>query len=659
MKSLCIIFFLLVGIMMAYPLFAEELKVSISPSVGTIQVSGDESKFQEDWWSQDGLKGGIEKFSLQSSLSDKTSLQGSGHAYIADEDYAAELELRSENTASFRAGFSHYSKYFDDTGGFYKPFADSSFDLDRDLELDIGKIFLEARLIQPELPKILLGYEHRFKKGEKSLTGWGGVTQSGVTRNIFPAFKEMDETVDIFKAEVEHTINKVTLQDRFRYEHRQSDTTRFEEQRNLDAGTRKTVQVDDSGSHNSLFNTLHTEMRISEKLYASIGYLYSDHEGDGDFNMVTTPFADPFDKNWSASQVDVEQDSHIVNMNAMVGPYKDIQVSGGVEGEVTDTQGDTDAVLTEIGFGGDVEEPKARIASRKKLDGLKETLDVKYTGLTKTTLFAEGEWSQQDIDIKEQEFEDKSSSFERMTDSDRRISIYKAGFSTSPFRRVTFSAHYRRKDTSNDYNHEVDTEPSGYSAFIREQDMSTNEILARVSVQPKTWLRTSLEYRLEDTEVDTIFDNDPRSIQTGNYDAHIYSLDITLTPISNLFLTTVQSYRDIRGKAFDNDIDAVIPYEGDNFSSVNSINYLFTETNEFRLEYIYSRTDNFKDNSESGLPLLHDDRLQKVQTSLSHKFSDSIQAKFAYGYYDYDGEHNHGVDDYSAHMASVSLQVDF
>lgn len=659
MKSLCIIFFLMTGIMMAYPLFAEELKVSISPSVGTLQVSGDESKFQEDWWRQDGLKGGIEKFSLKSSLNDQISLQGHGHAHIADKDYAAELELRSENTASFRAGFSQYSKYFDDSGGFYKPFADSSFDLDRDLELDIGKIFLEARLIQPDLPKILLGYEHRFKKGEKSLTGWGGVTQSGVTRNIFPAFKEVDETVDIFKAEVEHTFKKVTLRDRFRYEHLQSDNTRFEEQRDLDAGTRKTVQVDDSRSYDSLFNTLHTEMRISETLYASMGYLYSDHEGDGDFKMMTTPFADSFDKNWTASQIDLNQDSHIINMNAMAGPYKDIQISGGIEGEITETKGDTDAVLTEIGFGGNLEEPETRIATRKDLDGLKETLGLKYTGLTRTTLFAEGEWSQQDIDLKEKEFQDRNLSFERVTDSDRNISTYKAGFSTSPFRRVTLSAHYRRKNTSNDYDHEVDSEPPGYSAFIREQDMTTNEVQARISVQPKTWLRTSLEYRLEDTEIDTLFDNSPRTVQSGNFDAHIYSLDITLTPISNLFLTTVQSYRDIRGKAFDNDIDAVIPYEGDIFTSINSMSYLFNENNEFRLEYIYSRTDNFTNNSENGLPLLHDDRLQKVQTSLSHKLSDSMKAKFTYGYYDYNGEHNDGVDDYSAHMAGLSLEVNF
>ena len=83
------------------------------------------------------------------------------------------------------------------------------------------------------------------------------------------------------------------------------------------------------------------------------------------------------------------------------------------------------------------------------------------------------------------------------------------------------------------------------------------------------------------------------------------------------------------------------------------------ENNELRLEYIYSRTDNFTNNSENGLPLLHDDRLQKMQTSLSHKLSDNMKAKFTYGYYDYNGEHNDGVDDYSAHMAGISLEVNF
>lgn len=343
----------------------------------------------------------------------------------------------------------------------------------------------------------------------------------------------------------------------------------------------------------------------------------------------------------------------------MTGPYKDVRISCGIEGQLIKTRGDTDAVLTEIGFGGGLEEPEANISTDKDKQGVEENLSIRYSGLPRTNLYGQGIWSQYDIDLDERELEDGSLGFERTTDTDRNQDSYKIGFSTSPVRQVTLSAHYKRENKDNDYDHHIDTLPAGYSAFIKKQDITTDEVGTRLSLQPKNWIRTSLGYKRVDTEIETVFDNDHDSIKSGNYGANIYSLEVTLTPVSNLFLTSVQSYRDIRGAAFDNGVDSVISYAGDVFSSVTSASYALDKNNELRLDYTYARSDNFKDNADSGLPLLFDDRLQRVRAGFTRKLNDNIQAEIRYGYHDYEGSHNQGINDYSVHQVGISVSLDF
>ncbi len=638
---------------------AEEPRGSVAPEYTLIGVEGDESQFREHFWTREGSIGGLERFNLKDDLDKKTSFEGRGHALFGNDDYEIELKLSRKDTGFLRGGFSEYSKYFDDSGGFFEPFAESSFDLNRDLELNIGKFFLEAGVTLPDWPKLRLAYEHRYKDGEKSLTGWGAVTQSGMSRNIFPTFKDVDETRDILTGEIDHTVHKVKLQDRFRYEHFESDTTRHEESRDLDAGESESVTVDESQSSDNFLNTFSSEMNISESVYASLGYFYSQYEGDADFGMLTLPFNEPFDKNWSASMIDLDQKSHLLNLNLMAGPYKDVRLSGGIGSEWVTTKGDTKGQLRGIGFGGNLEEPAVDAETDRDGRELEENLGIRYTGLPKSTLYAEGRWIQEDIDLQELEREDQSVALDRSTDTDRTEARYKTGFSTSPIRQVTLAAHYKREQKNNDYDHATDSVPAGYSAFILEQDISTDELGAKLSLQPKSWIRTSFAYRLVETTIDTVFDNDPSKVSSGDYDAHIYTLDVTFTPVSNLFLSLVQSYWDIQGDSYDQSVDAVIPYEGDVFTSFASASYALDEKTELWLDYTYSRTNNFKDNADSGLPLLLDDRLQRVRTGLSRQLSDRLEMEVSYHLYEYAGEHNKGINDYSAHLVGVKISLDF
>jgi hypothetical protein len=633
-----------------------EPKGQVTPTLRYLTVDGDEEKFREDWWIREHWAGGIGAFTLQYMYDNDAALSLEGRAILPEEDYELLFQVTKPDVGFLHAGYTEYRKYFDGTGGFFERFPTPSFELANDMHLDIGNLFIDVGLSIPNWPKLVFGYEHQFKDGRKSLLEWGSVTEGGITRNIFPAFKEIDEEADIFKAEVEHETGTVQVGDKVRYEHYRTATKRFGEERDLDAGTSETVSVSENYSHHVFSNTLHLESHVNEKVYWSVGYLFTNLDGGTAFRMSTTPFGpEPFDKNWFTRSADIDQDSHVANVNALFGPFKDLTLYGGLQAETTETKGDTDGVLTETSFpGGGEVTPEAVIVSRTDKGSLEETVGARYTGIKYTTLYAEGKWTQQNIDLFERELEDNVLNFERSTDTEVERERYTVGFNTSPIPRTTLSARYRRRYHDNDYNHLLDTEP-GYSAFITAQDFTSDEITTKLTVRPSSRVKVSLKYQLVATDIDTQSDTTPPSaVQSGDYDADIYSVSITVTPISRLYLTGLFSYQDARSTAFDNGVPSVITYDGDVYTVIGTAGYAIDEKTDLTGEYLYTRSDNFTDNSADGLPLGLDNQRQGLLVGISRRITKNADASLHYGFYKYEEDSNGGADNYTVHLVSTS-----
>ncbi|MFW6324503.1 MAG: hypothetical protein ACOC0U_05505 [Desulfovibrionales bacterium] len=189
---------------------------------------------------------------------------------------------------------------------------------------------------------------------------------------------------------------------------------------------------------------------LTETFYVSLGYLFNSLEGTSDFDLNTTSFNSPFDMNWFTRDVDIDRDSHVVNTNVLFGPWKDFTLYGGVEEEQTDRDGDTDAVLTEIGAGLAIDSPEADIVSRTETTAFEETVGARYKGIPHTTVYAEGKFKQQDIEVFERQIEDAALGFERFTERDVNRKRYKVGFNTSPVTDTRLSASYGKSYQSND-----------------------------------------------------------------------------------------------------------------------------------------------------------------------------------------------------------------
>src|SRR5579862_1463687 len=452
--------------------------------VNYVSVKGDAQKFREDWSMKEGWSGGVEQFTLDQDLDEHTTLHIEGRGVVDENDYRLQVDISRFSVGFIRAGYTEHRTYYDDWGGFYRPFTTPAFRLGRDLHLDDGDIFVDLGLTLPDLPQLTVGYERQFRDGTKSLLEWGGVQQGATQRNIFPSFKDIDETTDILKVNLDHHIGIVDLANRFRFEHYNATDTTFDKGvTNLTTSANQDVTIHEESRYDLLSDVFHMDSRVNDKVYWSASYFYSRMDGDAGLQVDTTPFASVTPtvdsvKDWFTHSVNLNQDSHVVNGNVLIGPFKKLSFYGGVQAEKTRGDGDADAELLQL-VGGSTNSPTALIHSDTDKESVEETLGARYAGIPYTTLYADGKWKEEQYSLSQSEADDNVTDVLRNTITDVFRQQYTVGFNSSPFRRVTWSAHYRRIMEVNSYNNTVDISP-GYPGFITEQDFTTDEVVARL-----------------------------------------------------------------------------------------------------------------------------------------------------------------------------------
>jgi len=146
---------------------------------------------------------------------------------------------------------------------------------------------------------------------------------------------------------------------------------------------------------------------------------------------------------------------------------------------------------------------------------------------------------------------------------------------------------------------------------------------------------------------------------SGNFDANIYSVSATVTPITRLYLTGLFSLQDTRTIAFANGNPAVIPYHGNVWTAMGTAGYALDNKTDVNVEYTYSRTDNSTVNASAGLPLGLSDQRTGLLVGLTRRISNNVMARVRYGFYNYNDRSGGGIDNYTAHLASASCTVRF
>ncbi len=635
------------------------IQLSGTPEVTYAKVSGNAQKFREDLGIEPGWNGGVEDGTLHYDLNKDTTLDGEGRFIIDEHDYKFQLQLTKRDFGFVRTGYTEYREYYDSQGGFYGPFTPSSFRLDQGLRIDNSDIFFEAGLTLPNLPKVTVGYERQSQDGDESLVEWGGVTQGANTRKIYPSTDGIKEHTDIVKLSVDYDISKVHLLDDFRYEHFGSDDTRDDTSIDLNTSSSQTVTVHEDYHQDAFYNTFHMDCHVNDKVYWSLGYLHSSLSGNGDIQVSTPPPVGPFDIGGTANAIGVELDSDVVNLNTMFGPFKGLILYGGLQAEKTDTHGFTDALLAQGGSAATTN----LIRSSENTESLSETLGMRYTKIPYTTLYAEGQWNEEQIDLDQTETEDGASSLAVDSNETTLRQDYRVGFNTAPLSRMTLAGSYRHYIDHDDYDYPIDT-VVGYPGFITAQDFTTDEAMAKLTLRPCSRFSVAFTYQLVSTDIRTSTEAVPvitpgGTLQSGDYDLNIYSVSATVTPMSRWYLTGYFSLQDTRTSTPVNQNPAVQTYRGNVYTVMATTGYAIDNKTDLTLEYSYSCSDNFSNNDAAGLPLGLNFQRHAVQAGVSRKISKNAVARLRYGFYSYDESSTGGFNNYVANLVSASCSVRF
>ncbi|MFA6564398.1 MAG: autotransporter outer membrane beta-barrel domain-containing protein [Verrucomicrobiia bacterium] len=698
-----------------------DTEVVVTPVVTYVDVTGNKSSFREHWWMKDGWSGGIDKFNFHGKVDKDTDFNVEGRALYNQRDYDIRMELVRPDFGFVRAGFSQFPKYFNDTGMYYSRFSTPSFALGDEPSLNIGKIFFDAGLTLPNMPKITIGYEHQFKDGSKSLLESGSVVQTlpagppypagSTTKKIYPAFKDIDERVDIFKLGVEHTIGGLNLGDDFYFEQYANSTYRLDDSTyTLPANTLKSVSVGEQYHHDMFSNAFHADHYVNDKVYWSLGYLFTSMGGDAGAQVdtfygagTTAAQRDKFFRTQLSGDpgVRLSQDSHTANINLMVGPFDGLMASVGVQAEKEDTDTSSFTYYPEIPAGSPiigtvpanapfaplVPGPVRRIVTTVDKQGLEEHVGLRYTKIPYTTIYTEAKWAQEDYndDANQQAF---VSPFGGPAGAGGGFGLdlqtirqeYTAGFATSPWARMTWTTQYRHKRIDNLTNTRYNIAGmSSYAGTLQDQEFTEDEISTKLTYRPFSKVALTLKYQLVSEDIynttpaqagsGTFTATPAGTIQAFNYYANIYSASATVTPMNRLYVTGLVSYQDSKSSAFDNGAPSVAtPYKGSVLSVLGYAGYALDDKTDLTAEYSYSRTDNYTENgygtfstqtSDYSLSYGLNNQLQGASLKLTRRISDTISVALKYGFYNYKEDYTGGINDYTAHLASAACTIRF
>jgi hypothetical protein len=637
--------------------------ITIAPIVGWTFVNGDSHKFREHYWRRDEFDGGVERFELFKQIDPETKVLVTGHSLI--NDYKITLDVNRNELGFIHSGWEQYRKYYDDTGGYYPsatPQPPQS--LGKDLHLDIGKAWVDFGLTLPRWPRMVLGYEYDYTRGDEAITSWQSDRAPGDARNIAPASKHIDEGTHIIKFDLDAEVKGFTVEDRFRGEF-YSRNTRYT---NVAARASVSQNVSDENNYFQGANSIRLEKKVTDWLFGSGGYFYSKLNADDSFTDITTANGATYLA--SAPNIELTRESHIFNLNALLGPFDGLTALAGVQSEWTRQDGFGFGRLNGIAFtrppGSNLSVSPAAVASDYDQSTVSEMAGLRYTKIPFTTLFADVRLKQENIDQSDSDIQSSGSFVENPTFTSDVYDV-RAGFNTSPWQHVSLSAHYRYYEDDSRYKTNSAPQPvGGYPGLISSRDVLTDEVEAKLVLRPLTWLKSTFSYQFVTTDYkqDTrrAYDTVPPTtyspggnILAGKYDSHIYSVGMTLTPWRRMFLSTTFSYQDTRTAT--PSAGLISPYKGDVYSALVSGSYILNDTTDLSLNYSFSRADYANDSTKTTSPPPLGIRYEQhaIQAALSRRLNKNVTTRLQYGYYHYDEPTLAGVNDYNAHSIFAIL----
>jgi hypothetical protein len=646
--------------------FSEVDTISLSPTFGETVVHGDQRKFRELNWQREGRNGGLADFELFKQTSPETAALLNGH--VLKDDYKLGLSLQRNDVGFIHSGWEQYRKYYDDTGGFFPTNSppNPAVSLNEDLHLDIGKAWVDLGLTLPNWPRMVLGYEYDYRTGNEATTAWGSSGGGGAARNINPSSRNIQEGTHVIKFDLDAEVHGITIEERFRGEFYDLST----HYTNASARAEVVQDVTDKNRYFQGANTIRLDKKITSWFFGSAGYLYSQLNADANFTNVTSQGARTFFG--SMPNITLERESHVANLNGLFGPWKGLTFSSGVQTEWTRQEGFGSGKLNQFAFTrltpSNLTVMPTTLRANYDERSAMENLALRYTKIPFTVLFAEGRLEQKSVGQSDSDLQ-SSGNFVEKTDFSSQLTDFRTGFSTSPWRWMTLSAHYRRYENDSHYPANAPPQPAGgYPNFFRSRELLTDEVETKLVVRPCHWLKTTLSYQIVTTDFRDVANDGSNIVShvvfspggnllTGQTDSQRYSIGAVITPHPRLYLTASLTYDPSTTHTFNSHAPSVGTYEGDTYSADASSTFVCSETTDFSLGWIFSEA-NFGEGRITATPPANI-RYQEhsLEAAVTRRFGKNVTGRLQYSFDYYRERSSGGANDFTAHAIFVTLNL--
>ena len=656
--------------------WAAESKINYTfePIYRNAMVSGDKEKFREDMWIKDGGAGGVQEFSLSQNLKGM-KVEADAHAIVDEDDYNFNANLEKEDLFEITSGYKEFRKYYDGTGGYYGWFNIRKFiELDRDLQLNDGKFFVDLKSNRPGETNYFINYERHAKTGQISTLHWASVvdTIDGVaaTRKIAPSWEAIDEVEHAVKLGAE---GDTALSKNIHWKAEQQflflkDNAVGEERKYGSTATQNAIDSqNDRIKSNSAITTLLADNRVNDWLHVSSAARYEHthkamledfRERDATGLGIAVGTLNYFNETTS-STLDVYSWTGSLLMN----PLKYLSASAKIKAELKKRFSDS-ATPQDVSQPPDyIPDRVTNVDSEDTYKSVDESLGVRFTKLPRTTLYIDGDFEQVYGRLRQSSVRWLGNSlFYRDVDIIKYRNYATGGISWRPSNILSVSSQYRKsfiKDNYSDRSRTPFTATTVYLDLLDEQKFDNDTFTTKIDIKPYKWIHGMFKYGLRNNNTFTT-PKDTTSAKATQY-INTYLTSVTLIPTQNFYLTGMfsrqSSFTDTQARL---STVAVIPrYKADVNTAMGSATYIITPKASFEAQYQWVHSDDFNNYSSFGMPFGLANTWKRLGLTFRYEIKEDLSTEILYGWTKYDENDNAGIDNYEANIIGGKIAYIF
>lgn len=656
-------------------------QVLVSGTVGVagggVLLDGDRPAFQKDFRQKKDGFGGLETFEV-SRTTDSSLLRFEAKIIPGNEDYRSSLRFEKFDAFYVEANYKQFRTFYDGSGGLFRPLNLSSSYFDEDLAIDRSFLSVEFGTLVPDRPQFRLRYDRNTREGSKNSLRWGESNLAGqpfVPRAYIPSYLLVDESRDIFTAELSNRTDQTNWKVSGRYE-RTSVNNRHVARRRILEPQDRYVTMNEGIATDLFAGHGYYERVFNEKLRWSAGGLVTDIDthlsgskiiGGTPDSEYSATFArrQSGDSGYYGLLGRARLKQYIGNLNVVYTPAKYWTIRPGVKYEHLRQSSGEDHVDTNFsGAALTAVQNQIQAASKDSWNEVTEDIEVRFSRWSNLALDARAQFNQGTGGLLEQSILLPNSTpvINRNTDYDRFGQRYTVNATWYIRAGLTFAAQYNYRLKLADYRSTLDNTSNAtnsnnrYPAFMVDNDISSHDGNIRISWRPLSMLSFVTRYAHQQAVTTTTFENLPE-IDNGRLTRHIVTQSATWNPNARLFLTgavnvtydqlTVPRHR------------FTMHGNNDYVSASLGAGYALGKSTDVYLDLNHYRADNYTDNFDVTLPLNAGQKTQSGFVTWVRRHSDRLIYTVKYGHaINRDGTFA-GLNDYTAQMIYGKVQYKF